>query len=88
MNYRIKIIEIIVNNNGIFAKTIPYKDDKSKIKINEKFNLNNELHLICNLIQSIKRSISLEKIDVIGQLEIETTKNFDLNSESIDRMIF
>ena len=38
MNYRVKIIEIEVNENGIYAKAIPYRD--RKITVSDKsFNM-------------------------------------------------
>ncbi|KAL4480128.1 hypothetical protein ABPG74_020644 [Tetrahymena malaccensis] len=88
LSHRVKIIEIQVNSNGIFAKTIPYKDDKNLSKVIDKFNLERELYLLRSLVQNIKKSVSYEKIEVIGPQEIETANLSEANTEMIDRMIF
>jgi hypothetical protein len=72
LSHRLKIIEIEFTNHGIFAKTIPYKDNKAVLKIIETINLERELFLVRSLVISIKKSIAFEKIEIIGPQEIET----------------
>lgn len=63
-------MEIIVASDGIFAKTIPFKDDKLT-KALKNYNLEGDIKAITNSIKSIKKSISYEKVDVFGELDLE-----------------
>lgn len=81
LSHRLKIIEIEFTNQGIFAKTIPYKDDKAVLKVIEKINLERELFLVRSLVISIKKSIAFEKIEVIGPQEIESANLSDATPE-------
>lgn len=62
-HFRVKIVEIEVKDNGIFIKTIPYKDRKMQ-KEELNFNVEGEIQIIKNLVKSISKSLYYEKIDV------------------------
>lgn len=80
-------MEVEITSTGIFAKTIPFRD-KPVNKALAKFNLEKELILLRSLVQSIKKQIAYEKIEIFGPLEIEATTLSDLTHDQIDRALF
>ena len=50
MNNRVKIIEIEVDDNGIFATVIPYKDTKSP-KLTSKFNIEGIIYIKIKILK-------------------------------------
>lgn len=88
LSSRVKIIEIAVKSDGIFAKTIPYRDNKAQLKVLARFNLEKELEIVRSLVMSIKKQIAYEKIDLLGQQEIESSNLSECTTEQIDRMVF
>ncbi len=70
MNYRVKIIEIEIKDNGIFCKTIPYKDARPK-KEDKMFNFEQEFEIIKRCMINLKKSVSYEKIDALNEIELE-----------------
>lgn len=65
--YRVKIKELVQENDCFFVRAIPYEDDKN-IPINEKFILNElrSIRLICTTIQKL---VALERIQVFTKRE-------------------
>lgn len=61
LNSRLKIIELQVSSNGIFAKTIPYKDEKVSKKVAAKINQETKLKEMTSLYDEIKGLISFEE---------------------------
>jgi predicted restriction endonuclease len=65
----VKIVEVSVTPEGIFAKAVPYQDVKLTAE-ERKFNVKGELDLIQSLITSIRKSTSYDKIDLFEEVEM------------------
>ncbi|KRX01904.1 Ribosomal protein S5 domain 2-type fold [Pseudocohnilembus persalinus] len=87
MSHRVKIAEIIVNDSGIYALTIPYKDIKHSPNL-ENFNLEPEFELIKSSIRNIKKSVSYEKIDIFQDFDIDRMNFREFSIDQLDQVIF
>lgn len=84
-NFRVKIAEIQMNDDGIIVKCIPYLDNESPI---ENYPIKNDIAKIYSYISTIKSSLGYDKIN---SFEDYSTKKDDLKHltpEKIDSTIY
>lgn len=70
LSSRLKIIELQVSSNGIFAKTIPFRDEKVSKKAAAKLNFETELQAISKLYIRIKSLIDFEENELNATAEL------------------